>query len=126
MSNEFLRKIIKKVSQNLFSDLRGGGQRSRPLPLPPLTINDPTAPYLPLPLSEQRALCARAKFSYFPFPRFLFTLVSSLSLLSHLLPLLPPPLPPYLLPFPPPHLRDEVGNVKRIMPDEGRRRTDDR
>ena len=71
--------------------MKGGGQRSRPLPLPPLT--DLTTPCLPFPLSEQLALRAR-KILLFSLPRFLFTLFPSLSLILPLLPRLTPPHPP--------------------------------
>ena len=81
------------------SDLRGGGQRSRPLPLPPLTSTLP--PLVSLFLCRSSGRFPRANFSYFPFPRFLFTLFSPLSLLPPLLPLLPPPHPPSSYPVRP-------------------------
>ena len=109
-------KITKKFRQNPFSDLRGDGQRSRP-PAPNLDLPRPPPP----PLSPLSALgtvgALRAKFFYLPFPRILLALIYPLSLLPSHLPSNPSYLPsypfisPYLLPFPPPHLRDELENI---------------
>ena len=104
MSKNSYEKISKEFSQYLFSDLSGGGQRSRPLPLSPLTSTLP--PLVSLFLSRSSGRFA------FPSP-FFFTLSSSLSLLPPLLPLFPTPHPPYLLPCPSPHLRDEVEKCKK-------------
>ena len=124
MSKEFLGKNIKKVSsKNLFSDLRGGGQRSRPLPLPPLTSTLPLL--VSLFLSRSSGRFARARNSpIFPSP---FSFYIIFFPLSYLAPFTSPHTPSSALPLtltylltycPPSHIRDELENVKRIMSDE--------